>query len=242
METINAIIIDDERPARKELNFLLNEHPEIKIVGEADNLTDAAALVLSKKPELVFLDIQLSGENGFDLLNKVCVDFKIIFVTAYDEFAIKAFDVNASDYLLKPVDPKRLKLALARIFEEPYDNESSEKKFNYNDSIFLKQNNCTARFVEIKTICAITSVGNHSKILTQDDTSYIILKTLKQWEAELPEAFFIRIHRSTIVNLKAILKIETSNKTRNLVFLKNIEEPFEVSRNCFKELKTAYQG
>ncbi len=242
METINAIIIDDERPARKELLFLLKEHPEIAVVGEADNLKDAVALVQSKKPELVFLDIQLTGENGFDLLKEVCVDFKIIFVTAYDEFAIKAFDVNASDYLLKPVDPKRLKLAITRIFEEPYDNKSGEKKFDYHDSIFLKQNNCTARFVEIKTICAITSVGNHSKILTQDGTSYIILKTLKQWEVELPETYFIRIHRSTIVNLKAILKIDTSSKSRNQVFLKNIEEPFEVSRNCFKELKMAYQG
>ena len=242
MGEINAIIIDDERPARKELLFLLKDHPEITIVGEADNLKDAVALVQLKKPELVFLDIQLTGENGFDLLKKVCVDFKIIFVTAYDEFAIKAFDVNASDYLLKPVDPKRLKLALTRIFEEPYNNESSKKKFNYNDSIFLKQNNCTARFVVINTICAITSVGNHSKILTLDGTSYIILKTLKQWEAELPDAFFIRIHRSTIVNLKSILKIDTSSKTRNQVFLRNIEEPFEVSRNCFKELKMAFKG
>ncbi len=242
METLNAIIIDDERPARKELLFLLKDHPEIKTVGEADNLTDAIALIQSKKPELVFLDIQLSGENGFELLHKVCVDFKIIFVTAYDEFAIKAFDVNASDYLLKPVDPKRLKLALTRIFEEPYDNETREKRFTYNDSIFLKQNNCTARFVEIKTICTITSVGNHSKIQTQDGTSYIILKTLKQWEAELPKDFFIRIHRSTIVNLKAILKIDTSTKNRNQVFLKNIKEPFEVSRNCFKELKLAFKG
>lgn len=237
MNKVKAIIIDDERPARKELSFLLKDHPEVSIVGEADNLKDAVDLILTRKPELVFLDIQLSGENGFDLLHKVCVDFKIIFVTAYDEFAIKAFEVNASDYLLKPVDPKRLKLALARIFDEPYDNDASEKKFNYNDSIFLKQNNCTARFVEINTICAITSIANHSKILTLDGNSYIILKTLKQWEAELPEAFFIRIHRSTIVNLKAILKINTSSKSRNQVFLKNIEEPFEVSRNCYKNLK-----
>lgn len=242
METITAIIIDDERPARKELSFLLKDHPEISIVGDVDNLKDAVDLIKLKKPELVFLDIQLSGENGFDLLHKVCVDFKIIFVTAYDEFAIKAFDVNASDYLLKPVDPKRLKLALTRIFEEPYDDESSKKKFNYNDTIFLKQNNCTARFVEINTIVAITSVANHSKILTSDGISYIILKTLKQWETELPEAFFIRIHRSTIVNLKAIIKIDTSSKSRNQVFLKHIEEPFEVSRNCFKALKIAYQG
>ena len=108
MSVIRSIIIDDERPARKELIFLLKDFPEVEVVGEADNIADAIKLINQIKPELVFLDIQLSGENGFDLLEKVCVDFNIVFVTAFDEFAIKAFEVNASDYLLKPVDPERL--------------------------------------------------------------------------------------------------------------------------------------
>ncbi|MCF8381453.1 MAG: LytTR family DNA-binding domain-containing protein [Bacteroidales bacterium] len=241
MNPLNAIIIDDERPARKELFFLLKDFPEINIIGDTDNLKDAIELITSKKPDLVFLDIQLSGENGFDLLEKVCVDFKIIFVTAYDEFAIKAFDVNASDYLLKPVDPKRLKLALKRIFENPSDEKALIKKFDYNDLIYLQQNNCTARFVEINNIIAITSVGNHSKILTTNRKSYIILKTLKQWIEELPSAFFIRIHRSTIVNIKYIEKVENYSKALHQVYLKQLDTPFEVSRNCLKELKKVYK-
>ena len=239
MNSINAIIVDDERPARKELVFLLKDIPGIVVQGDVDNIKDAITLITAKKPDLVFLDIQLSGENGFDLLKKIPVNFKVIFVTAYDEYAIKAFEVNATDYLLKPVDPKRLELALKRIMEVSGNNNSEIKKFEYCDSIYVKQNNCTARFIEINSIIAITSVANHSKLETQDGNSYVILKTLKQWEAELPEAFFIRIHRSTIVNLKFINKIETYSKTHHQVQMKHIENPFEVSRNCFKKLKKA---
>ena len=237
MSNINTIIVDDERPARKELIFLLKDIPEIVIQGDVDNIKDAIELIAEKKPDLVFLDIQLSGENGFDLLKKIPVNFNVIFVTAYDEFAIKAFDVNASDYLLKPVDPKRLELALKRIKDEPSELNPDVKKFDYHDSIYVKQNNCTARFIEINSIIAISSVANHSKIETLDGNSYVILKTLKQWEAELPEAFFIRIHRSTIVNLKYIVNINNYSKTHHQVYMKSIESPFEVSRNCFKNLK-----
>jgi len=234
---MNAIIVDDERPARKELILLLENHSNCKVVGEAANIDDAIELIGEKKPDLVFLDIQLSGETGFDLLERVCVNFKIIFVTAYDEFAIKAFDVNASDYLLKPVDPKRLEIALKRIMNETENLQPKEKKFDYNDSVYVKQNNCTARFIEINTIVAITSVGNHSKISTLDGHRYIILKTLKQWEEELPNSFFIRIHRSTIINIKHITKIDNYSRAHYHVHLKQIEIPFEVSRNCYKNLK-----
>lgn len=239
MNSLNAIIVDDERPARKELIFLLKDIPGIVVQGDVDNIKDAITLITVKKPDLVFLDIQLSGENGFDLLKKIPLNFKVIFVTAYDEYAIKAFEVNATDYLLKPVDPKRLELALKRITKVPVNTNSEIKKFEYCDSIYVKQNNCTARFIEINSIIAITSIANHSKLETQDGNSYVILKTLKQWEAELPEAFFIRIHRSTIINLKFIHKIETHSKTHHQVQMKHIESPFEVSRNCFKNLKKA---
>jgi len=237
MNNLNVIIVDDERPARKELFFLLKDKTEITVVGEADNIQDAISLIRDKKPDLVFLDIQLAGENGFDLLQKVEVNFKVIFVTAYEEFAIRAFDVNASDYLLKPVDPARLELSLKRISSSSVSNDVETKKFDYTDSIYVKLNNSSARFVEINKIIAITSIGNHSKLKTPDGNSYLILKTLKQWEIELPPAFFIRIHRSTIVNLKFIINVENYSKTYHQVRMKHIETPYEVSRNCLKNLK-----
>jgi len=208
------------------------------VIGEADNLNDAVALIQQHKPGLVFLDIQLRGENGFDLLEQVCVDFKIIFVTAYDDYAIRAFDVNACDYLLKPVDPQRLKVAINRILEKTQENTPGKKKYNIDDSIYLKQTNYTSRFVEINSIIAIISLGNHSRISTLDGRRYIILKTLKQWESELPDPF-IRIHRATIINKKEISRIDNYTKGRHRVFLNQIDDPFDVSRNCFKTLKNS---
>ncbi len=237
MDKLNAIIVDDERPARKELMFLLKDFPEITIVGEADNIADAVLQINENKPDIVFLDIQLAGENGFELLEKVTIDFKVIFVTAFDEYAIKAFEVNATDYLLKPVDPARLKKSLIRILESPDKKRSNAKKFDYNDSIYVKLNNCTAKFLEISSIIVITSVGNYTKLETTDGNSYIILKTMKQWEDELPGSFFVRTSRSSIINIKYIIKIDNYMKSHHKVYLKNIEESFEISRNCFKNLK-----
>lgn len=240
MSVLTSIIIDDERPARKELSFLLKDIAGIEVIGEADNLADAVLLINQLKPDLVFLDIQLTGENGFDLLEQVCADFKVIFVTAYDDYAIRAFDVNACDYLLKPVDPQRLKKAIKRIYNNTEESKPGQKKYSIDDSIYLKQTNCTSRFVEINSIVAITSLGNHSRISTFGGHRYVILKTLKQWESELPDAF-IRIHRATIVNKKEISRIDNYSKGRHQVFLNQIDDPFEVSRNCFKELKRVYK-
>lgn len=115
MNKINIIIIDDERLARKELIFLLKDIPNVVVLGEAKNIKDAIELIAAKKPDLLLLDIQLSGENGFDLLRRIPKDIKVIFITAHDQYALKAFEVNAKDYLLKPVEPKRLEIALKRI-------------------------------------------------------------------------------------------------------------------------------
>jgi two-component system LytT family response regulator len=240
MSIITSIIIDDERPARNELSFLLKDITGIEVIGEADNLADAVTLINQLKPDLVFLDIQLTGENGFDLLEQVCADFKVIFVTAYDDYAIRAFDVNACDYLLKPVDPQRLRKAIKRIYNNAEESKPGQKKYSIDDSIYLKQTNCTSRFVEINSIVAITSLGNHSRISTLGGHRYIILKTLKQWESQLPDAF-IRIHRATIVNKKEISRIDNYSKGRHRLFLNQIDDPFEVSRNCFKELKRVYK-
>lgn len=111
----HIIIIDDERLARKELIFLLKDIPNVVVLGEAKNIIDAIELIAAKKPDLLLLDIQLSGENGFDLLRRIPKDIKVIFITAHDQYALKAFEVNAMAYLLKPVDPKRLEIALKRI-------------------------------------------------------------------------------------------------------------------------------
>lgn len=239
MNKKSALIVDDERSARKELIFLLKSFPEIDVIGEAENIDEAVSIIAKKKPDIVFLDIQLAGEEGFDLLQRVAVKFKVVFVTAYSEYAIKAFEVNATDYLLKPVDPVRLELSLKRIFSTPDENASEKKKFDYADSIYLKLNNHTAKFIELSSIVVITSVGNYSRIETLGGNSFLVLKTIKQWRDDLPSNYFIRIHRATIVNVKHVNKIENYSKTYHRAYLKNFEQPFDISRSCFKNFKKA---
>ncbi len=236
MNTIKSIIIDDERLARVTLRKLLEIHSEIEIVAEADSCLSGVEVINLYVPDLIFLDIQLGGESGFDLLEKVENNFKVIFVTAFDEYALRAFDVNATDYLLKPVNPERLKRTLQRIIN---NNESPTtlKKFEYSDSIYVKLNNFTSTFVKISSIIHIESVGNYSKIVCTEKKSFLILKTLKQWEDELPVNNFKRIHRSNIINIEFINKIEKYSNSFNKVYLSQVEVPLEVSRRFASKLK-----
>src|ERR1044072_9233129 len=115
MDRFTAILVDDERLARKELRTMLAEHEIIDVIGDAETVAQAAALVQPRNPDVLFLDIQLPGETGFDLLEKITPPCKIIFVTAFDSYAIRAFEVNALDYLLKPINPARLAQAIERL-------------------------------------------------------------------------------------------------------------------------------
>ena len=143
-----TIIVDDERLARKEMCRLLGEFDEIAIAGEAENLSEALVLIEKEKPQLVFLDIQLSGENGFDLLEKTGRNFKLIFVTAFDAYAIRAFEVNALDYLLKPVNPERLAKAIERLAEENNAKSEPRPPLEFDDRIFLEARQLAPRFSE----------------------------------------------------------------------------------------------
>jgi two-component system, LytTR family, response regulator len=238
MTKIKAILVDDERLARVNLRRMLVTFPEIEIAGEAGSCESAVELISQNKPQLIFLDIQLSGETGFDLLELIDNSIKIIFVTAYDEYAIRAFEVNAIDYLLKPVNPERLKASIERVLNREKTQKSDEKSFKYSDSIYVRLNNYASRFIKISSITCIEPVGNYSKIVTIEGKHCLVLKTLKQWQEELPDNNFVRIHRSSIVNIEHVERIEKKSNTPHRAFLKNISEPLEVSRRYAKKLKS----
>jgi len=238
MKRISALIVDDERPARKELLLLLKAFPDVEVIGESDTIHGAVEIIKSKKPGVVFLDIQLAGENGFELLEKVSGDFRVIFVTAYDEYAIRAFEVNATDYLLKPVDPKRLEMSIERISGNPHNLQSPGKSFEYTDLIYVRLSNNSSKFIRLNSVIAIISLGNYSKLVSSDGNTYLVLKTLKQWEEELPRNHFIRIHRSSIVNLEYIQKIERHSGNGHRVQMKDMAGALEVSRSCVSKLKS----
>jgi two-component system, LytTR family, response regulator len=236
---LTAIIVDDERLARKELRSLLSEFAEISIVGEAENLAEAVELIDKNKPDVVFLDIQLQNENGFDLLEKVEKTFKLIFVTAFDEFAIRAFEINALDYLLKPVNPERLAKTLERLLKAREKTDTILRKLEYEDRIFLELGG-RSKFLKVSSIKYISADGDYTQIFTSDGGKYLITKSLKEWEERLPEKYFVRIHRSTIINFEFIEKVESGFNRSFQVFLSGIDKPFTISRRYSAVIKEKF--
>jgi two-component system LytT family response regulator len=208
-----VIIIDDERLARKELKKLLEDFPELEVVDEAANVDEGISKIELHNPDLIFLDIQMPGKTGFDLLRELNHTPEVIFTTAYDEYALKAFEVNALDYLLKPIEPKRLADALHKLDEENEDvsvsNVSSiPGKFtlNENDQVFVKDGE-RCWFVKISEIRMFESVGNYARVYFGINKP-LILKSLNALEERLDQRVFFRANRKHIVNLRMIEKVE----------------------------------
>ena len=238
---MRTIIIDDERLARKELSKLLSKHSFIEIIDECANAEEAIKAIEEKKPELIFLDIQMPEKTGFDMLEELNYLPQVIFVTAYDEFAIKAYEVNALDYILKPIDPERLAKTLSKIKEEAKLIEEQEKslsteKLSYSNQIFIKDGeNCW--FVTIADIRYFESVGNYVKVHFEDNKP-MLLRSLNKIEERLEEKEFFRTNRKNIVNLKWIDKVDNWFSGGLKLTLKN-GETIEVSRRQaqrFREL------
>jgi two-component system LytT family response regulator len=231
-----ALIIDDERLARKDLISLLGIHDNISVVGEADDVPSASQAIEKLNPDVIFLDIQMPGDSGFDLLEKTDVDAHIIFVTAYDEYAIRAFEVNALDYLLKPVNPDRLAKALEKLEFQEQDLPARIRKLNYDDRLFLMIGK-HFKFMKVNTILCVSAAGDYSEVLTSDGNKGLTHKSMKEWEARLPAQHFIRIHRSTIINMEVVERVEEWFNYSFRVYLKGIEEPYVISRRYAAKLK-----
>ena len=234
-----AIIVDDEKLARLDLKDVLRSFEEIDIVGEANDVKSAEHLINKIQPNLVFLDIQLRGETGFDLLDKIDIDLDFVFVTAYDKYAMRAFDVNAIDYLLKPISKERLQQMINKLIQKGTLESQSLRRLNYDDAIFLMLNN-KYEFLRIDTITAITSDADYTFIHTQNNTPSITRKTMKEWEKRLPENHFCRIHRETIVNLAHITNIDKTSSSSYKIYLKGFEQPFIISRRYMAKIKEKF--
>jgi two-component system LytT family response regulator len=236
MDQIRALIVDDEPLARKDLRTILAEFPQVDIVGEADSVLSAKELIKNNKPNLIFLDIQMPGESGFDLLEYINPKTDIIFVTAFDEYAIRAFEVNALDYLLKPVDGERIKEAINRYPQYEIPHQYSDEILAYDDNLFLKLNN-NYNFLRINTIIAIQAADDYTEIFTTQGKKLLVYKKMIEWDKRLPEQYFCRIHRSTIINIDKINKIEPWYNQSYHVHIEGIETPFTMSRRYFKSIK-----
>ncbi len=232
----SVLIVDDERLSRKDLISLLSVHDNITVVGEADDVPSAVKAMEKLNPDVVFLDIQMPGDSGFDLLEKTEVEARIIFVTAYDEYAIRAFEVNALDYLLKPVHPDRLAKALEKLESQAEETPARARKLGYDDRLFLMLGR-HFKFLKVRSILTVTAAGDYSEVLTSDGTKGLTLKSMKEWEARLPLQHFIRIHRSTIINMESIDRVQEWFNYSFQVYLKGVEEPYVISRRYATRLK-----
>lgn len=205
---MKALIIDDERLARKELIKLLEEHPSIEIAGEAQNADEAEQLITELNPDVLFLDIQMPGRTGFQLLESLDSVPLVVFTTAYDEFALKAFEINALDYLLKPITAERLSEAVHKIQEKERirSGRGRDQKLGLEDQVFVKDGE-RCWFVSLANIRLFESDGNYIKVYF-DNNRPMIHKSLNALDEKLDERSFFRASRKHIINLSWVEGIE----------------------------------
>lgn len=239
---IKTCLVDDEELAIKELQLLLSDYPEIEICGIAQTANDAIQLIHSQKPDLVFLDIQLKEVNVFSIIEQLSTHSHIIFVTAYDQFATRAFEINALDYLLKPINPERLKDAISRYKSKTTDSISSPEteKYKYSDRIIITEKN-EYQMIKIEDIVSVCSDGDYTLIKRIDGKKSIILRSMNKWEELLPDNYFERIHRSTIINLEYVDKIEKGLNNTCLVFMQGQQESFNMSQRATVKFLNKYK-
>jgi two-component system LytT family response regulator len=233
---MKALIVDDERLARKELIQMLEVYERIEVIGEAQNADEAHEILQSEKPDVLFLDIHMPEVDGFEFLRSLDqVNFEVVFVTAFDEHALKAFEVNALDYLLKPIDQDRLNQVVERLLKsykkEPEINaesgDSNNSLLTVNDKIFIKDGE-KCWFVQLKDVFLFESYGNYVKVFFNDQKP-LILKSLNLIEERLDAKKFFRANRKHIVNLDYVTRVESWFNGGFMLYLKDGLE-IEVSR------------
>jgi two-component system LytT family response regulator len=202
--TLRTLIVDDERIARAELRRLLSAHPQVEIVGEAENAQAALTALDSLQPDLAFLDIQMPGMSGLELAAEIEQRCQFVFCTAFDSYAIDAFGLNALDYLVKPVEPARLARTLERA--RPGSTAPGQACLPMEHGLLLKFGE-TARIVRLSEVHRFDSVGNHAAVHTRHGVAYL-LSSLARIEQRLDPAHFFRANRSTLLRLDAIVSLE----------------------------------
>ena len=235
-----ALLIEDEATARADLRAKLAAHPDVTIVAEAATVRSARALLAHPDYDLVFLDIQLIGGNAFDLVPDVRTGVRIIFVTAYDAYALRAFEINALDYLLKPVVPARLAEALRRLANSPAGATAAEippgPALRLDDTLYLRSG-LRARFAPVADISLIVARDNYSEVQLVDGAKVFLRKSLKAWEDTLPATHFMRVHRTQIVNLARVTRYQRDGDEHTLLYVAGAAEPVAASRERWSELR-----
>lgn len=220
MKKIKVIIIDDERLSREELKRALATYEDFVVIGEAANADEAKDMIETKMPDLIFLDIQMPEKSGFDLLESLDNVPHVLFITAYDQYAVQAFEVNALDYLMKPIREERFAKAIEKI-RDTIKLKSLNNSVSEDRKIFIKDGE-KRFFIRLDEIYLIESLENYTRLFFQDKKA-LQRRSLRQWEELLDENIFFRINRTEIINIKFIQAINTTDSGRLEVKLKTGE-------------------
>lgn len=221
-----TIIVDDEPLARRRLRRLLADSPDIEVIGEAADGSSACDLINAECPDLVLLDIQMPGLSGFEVLRRLDPRPVIIFVTAHDEYAVRAFEEQALDYLLKPVEPERLARALGRLPVRPLPDDRVTRLLQslvdgqFESTPIAVRQGSRIRLVEPESVCFVRAEDKYSVLYTAD-RDHVVDRTLEDIEQSLPASRFVRIHRSTIVNLRFVTELAALDGGRYEVVVKD---------------------
>ncbi len=240
MHNINAMIIDDEKLAREELVFLLKDIPGISIVGEAQHVREAKEMIHDHKPDLIFLDINMPVQSGFELLEELVQPPQVIFVTAYDQYAVQAFETDALAYLVKPVVPEKLRKAVDKVRQVmeavAHTATRKQKGFHADSRVFIKDGE-RCYMIPVHEIVLVEAVNNYCKVFFRNQ-SPLLHRSLQQLEDKLPADLFFRANRKQLINIQHITRIDSYYKG-GMVTEVNGKHNVEISQRqsvLFKEL------
>jgi two-component system LytT family response regulator len=247
---IRAVLVDDEQGARMHLAERLAAHPGIEIVGEADRAMAAIDLIQRLKPDVIFLDVQMPGGTGFSLLpllGEITPTPEVVFVTAYDKYALKAFETNALDYLTKPVSPPRLAITVERLqkrFLSTADAIKDEavasapsQALEMRDFVLLREKP-SLRMVEVGEICAVEAEADYTHIFLADGGKAFLRKRMSQWEEELPAPPFFKMSRRLLLNTGRIKEIVAHDRESGEIYLQGMAKPLLLSRIELRRLRS----
>lgn len=241
--SLGALLVDDERLVRKHLRKLLAEQPAVTILGEAGSIGEAASLAKQLRPDVIFLDVQMPPECGFDLLPLLDPAPAIVFVTAHDEFAVRAFAASAADYLLKPVAPERLSLALQHVRHgrpaSPASEPVASASLGMNDTLILRDTGRIRR-VRVGDIAALVGEGSYTRVHLTTERPMLVFRRMATWEEILPTPPFLRADRSLLINLNRITSLDIhSREVGELTLDSPGSSPLSLGRRALARIRTA---
>ena len=241
-QSLRVLVVDDEAPARERMITLLGPHADVSVVGEAGDIESAADMYSRVSPNVVFLDVELRTASGFDLLPRLTGSPAIVFVTAHNAYAVRAFDINALDYLVKPVHPDRLAAALARIrAATPPVPALATARIATDDVVALREDG-GMRVVPLRRITHIESAENYTRVHVAGEPPAFVRRPMVEWDRLLPDPQFLRVSRSLIVQLAAVREVQTESRDVARVHLKGQPDPLTVARRSSVRIRQALEG